>query len=152
MAKKKVKRAPSAASRKDAGPGDKKKFNLQRALYLFISTLAAFALLEGVIAAEERAGLAFSIITPIYYIICTVLFLVVVFLNRGFSKRELTPDMLDEGTPHEDAVKICEKVNHQKKLSKKVMLMLVPFVLAVLLDIIYLFYGDMLVGIFSIFS
>lgn len=128
-----------------------KPFGFKKTLLLLLSTLAAFALLEGVIVLEAAAGLSFSPITLLYYLITALLFLAIVFLNRGFSKKELTPDMLEADTPKEEAEKICARINHQKKLAKKLMVWLVPFVFAILFDLIYLFYGDILAGFFSLF-
>jgi len=150
MAKQKKKQSKKASS---AHAGEvkagKKPVKWQRLLTLVLSTLAAFALFEAVISLEAKAGLSFSIITIVYYVIITVLLLVILFLNRGFSKQELTPDMLDEGTPPEEAARICETVNRQKQYAKRLMTVLFPFVFAVFLDIIYLFYGDMLASVFS---
>ncbi|MBE6611509.1 MAG: hypothetical protein E7632_03355 [Ruminococcaceae bacterium] len=129
-----------------------RQFNFKKALILIVSTLAAFVLLEGVIQLEAQAGLSFSIITLVYYIAAALLVLAIIFLNRGFSKKELTPDMLDEGTPPEEAEKICALVNSQKKLAKKVMLVLVPILFAIFFDLMYLFYGDILAQFFSFFA
>ena len=151
MAKKKKHKKHALPVSSDTGSISRRS-KLSRVLYLFAATLAAFVLLEFVISLEARAGLSFSIITLVYYLLIFVLFLAVVFLNRGFSKKELTVEMLGEDTPHEDAVRICEKVNAQKKLAKKVMLVLVPFVFAVFFDLLYLFYGDILQRFFSLFA
>ena len=129
-----------------------KQFNWQRALSLILATLAAFVLLEGVIQLEASGGLSFSIITVVYYIIITVLLLAILFLNKGFSRNELTPDMLEDSVPREEAARICANVNRQKKLAKKLMLVLVPFVFAVFFDLLYLFYGDILARFFSFFA
>ncbi len=128
-----------------------KKFNVKRALLIILSTIAAFAVLEAVVSLEAAHGMSFSIITIVYYVIVTGLLLAIIFLNRGFSKSELTPEMLDEGTPPEDAKRICELVNRQKKIAKRLMLVLIPFVFAIFFDLIYLFYGDFLAGVLSVF-
>ncbi len=124
-----------------------KRFNFKRAIIILLSTLAAFSLLEAVVGFEASRGMQISIITIVYYIIATILFLAIVFLNRGLSKSELTPEMLDEGTPPEEASRICSLVNRQKKIAKKLMLVLIPLVLSILLDMLYLFYSDFFKGI-----
>ncbi|MCI8387869.1 MAG: hypothetical protein HFE63_05320 [Clostridiales bacterium] len=128
-----------------------KTFNWKRVITIALSTIAAFAVYEAVLSFEEQQKLGYSIIMPIYYVIVTILVIVVVFLNHGFSKKQFTPDMLREDVPEDEALRICAKLNRHKALAKKFMLVLIPFMLALLLDIIYLFYGDMLSAVFKMF-
>jgi hypothetical protein len=89
---------------------------------------------------------------PVYYVIVTALLLAILYLNKGFSKGDMTPDMFNDSVPPEEAARICANVNRQKKLAKKLILVLFPFLFAVLLDVIYLFYGDMFTGFLSLFA
>ena len=147
--KKKSRNASLAAPSRTAGDSRVKR---NRVLYLILSTLAAFVILEGVISLEASAGLSFSIIMPVYYVIVTALLLAILYLNKGFSKGDMTPDMFNDSVPPEEAARICANVNRQKKLAKKLILVLFPFLFAVLLDVIYLFYGDMFTGFLSLFA
>lgn len=147
MANKKKKKKPSQITEASV---QKKKFPVKRALTLLLSTLAAFALYEAVLVIEERAGLSFSIITPVYYIAVTLLFCAIFFLNRGFSKAPVTAEaLIEDGVAPEDADALCEKLNRQKNVAKALMMILVPLIFAVLLDVIYLFYGDIFAGAFK---
>lgn len=124
-------------------------FNWKRLLILVLSTLAAFALLEAVVSIEVQNRLEFSIITLVYYIIVTVLAASVILLNHGFSKKPFTRDMLREDVDDAEAERILSRLNRQKLWAKRLMLVLVPFMFALLLDIIYLFYGDVFGQIFG---
>lgn len=124
-------------------------FNWKRLLILVLSTLAAFALLEAVVSIEVQNRLEFSIITLVYYIIVTVLAASVILLNHGFSKKPFTRDMLREDVDDVEAKRILSRLNRHKQWAKRLMLVLVPFMFALLLDIIYLFYGDVFGQIFG---
>lgn len=124
-------------------------FSWKRLLILALSTLAAFALLEAVVSIEMQNRLEFSIITLVYYIIVTVLAASVILLNHGFSKKPFTRDMLREDVDDVEAERILSRLNRQKQWAKRLMLVLVPFMFALLLDIIYLFYGDIFGQIFG---
>lgn len=129
----------------------KKNFNKNRALLILLSTLAAFVFYEAVLAVEEQAMLGFSIIMPVYISIVTVLICAVILFNHGFTKGDITPDMLrrDSGDTDEELIRICEKINSHKKISKKLMLVLFPFAISLLLDFIYLFYSDLFKSLIS---
>lgn len=145
MAKKKKKKQTEIAP---TSP-QKKPFNVKRALIIALSTLAAFVLYETLIAVKFLPVGGVPIIMPIYFLIVTILVCAIVFLNRGFSHKEVTPDMFDGQTDPDEIKKICDNINRQKRLAKKLMLILLPFIFSVLLDIIYLFYGDFFIGAVS---
>jgi hypothetical protein len=127
-------------------------FNWYRVLLLVLSTIAAFTVFEAILGLEEQRGFSFSIITPVYYVIVTILAIAVVLLNHGLSKKPFTPDMLREDVPPDEASMICAKLNRQKAWAKKLMMLLVPFMLALLLDIVYLFYGDLFSNLVELLS
>lgn len=124
-------------------------FNWKRFGLLILSTLAAFAVLEAGIALEAQAKLSFSVVTLVYYVIVTALAAAVVILNRGFSKKPFTREMIREDVPEDEAERILDKLNHRKDIAKKLMPVLIPFIFAILLDFMYLFYGDILKKIFG---
>ncbi len=124
-----------------------KEFNWKRLLVILGATVGAFALLEGVIAIEANARLGYSIILPIYYIVTTLVGAAVIFLNHGFGREDFTPEKLREDVPAEEAEQICKKLNEHKSLARKLMYVLIPLVMAILLDFMYLFYGDALASI-----
>ena len=88
-------------------------------------------------------------IMPIYFIIVTALIVAIIFLNHGFSTKPVTPDMLSGLGTEEELEKACVNLNRQKLIAKRLMLALVPFLLSVFFDIIYLFYGDVFKTILS---
>lgn len=147
MAKKKKKQNNSLAPVNSAGAAGKKKFSVKRALLIFISTIAAFTLYQTVNILEANAHLPFPIITTVFFVLATLLFCLIFFFNRGFSTKPVTVEMLmADGVAPEDAEAVCEKLNSQKKIAKVLMLILLPIVFTILLDMIYLFYGDFFLG------
>ncbi len=152
---KKKKRRPSALPGADGAALSKKKAkgSALKLLYLIGATLAAFVLFETVLTLEAENGLTFSIITPIYYGAAVLLLGAVLILNRGFSKEDWTPEMFEENEAEPERVqKLCEKVNAQKKIAKKLMLFLIPLLFAIFFDMIALFYGDVLERFLSLFA
>ena len=148
MAKKKKKKT-SALTEKTTVSASKKPFNVKRALLIAISTLAAFALYETLITLKFLPIGGVPIIMPVYFVITTLLVCAIVFLNRGFSTKEVTPDMFKGEADTDELQKVCDNINNQKKTAKKLMLVLLPFLFSIFFDMIYLFYGDFFGGAFG---
>ncbi len=127
----------------------KKPFNFKRALLIAISTLAAFTVYEALISVNFLPVGGVPVIMPVYFIITTLLVCAIVFLNRGFSVKEVTPEMFKGEAESDELQKICDNINRQKKTAKKLMLVLLPFLFSIFFDMIYLFYGDFFKGAFS---
>lgn len=125
-----------------------KGINKKRVLTLFLSTVAVFAVYEVFLSIESANRAAFSVATAVMFTSVTILAVAVIFLNHGFTKKDFTPDMLREDVPADEAERICEKLNFHRKIAKKLMMILIPLMLALLLDIISLFYGDALGSFF----
>ncbi|MBQ2766357.1 MAG: hypothetical protein IJF48_05165 [Clostridia bacterium] len=142
MAKKKKKRSKAALAVPETAGAKKKPFNVKRALLIALSTLAAFALYETLISLNALPVGGIPIIMPIYFIIVTLLLCAIIFLNRGFSGKDVTPDMFSGDADPEHIKVVCENINRQKKLARKLMLVLLPFLLSIFFDMLYLFYGD----------
>ncbi len=149
--KKKHKKTTSPAELTPAGEVKAKlrSFNYKKALIIALSTLAAFVLYEALITVNFLPIGGIPIIMPIYYIVCGVLAAAIFILNRGISGKPVTPEMLEGlGSPEElDAA--CERINRQKAIAKRLMMVLLPFLLSVFFDIIYLFYGDLFLSLFA---
>lgn len=126
-----------------------KALNKRRVLTIFLSTIAAFAAYEALLSFEAARGCTFSISTLVMYIAVTTLTAAVIFLNHGFSKKDFTPDMLREDVEPTEAAAICARLNSHRTIAKKLMMVLIPLMFALLLDIINLFYGDMLSAFFK---
>ena len=126
-----------------------KRFNWKKALLIVLSTIVAFAVYEMLIAFPPLRIEGIPVIMPIYFAIVTVLIVAIIFLNHGFSPKPVTPDMLEGlGTP-EELEAACLKLNRQKRTAKLLMLVLIPFLLSIFFDIMYLFYGDLLGKVLS---
>lgn len=149
--KKKNKKKTSPAELTPAGEvkAKLKAFNYKKALIIAITTLAAFIVYEALITVRFLPIGGIPVIMPVYFIISGVLATVIFFLNRGVSAKPVTPDMLAGLGTEEEIEAACVKINRQKAFAKKLMMVLLPFVLSVLFDIIYLFYGDLFLSLFS---
>ncbi len=142
MAKKKNNRKTEVAV-----TAPKKKFSVKRALFILLTTLAAFTLYQTLNILEAKAGFTVPVTTTVYFAAAILLVCLVAFFNRGFSTKPITVEMLTEsGVAPEDADKICGKLTRHKNIAKKLMLALLPLVFTILLDMIYLFYGDFFAG------
>lgn len=149
--KKKHKKKTSPAELTPAGEVKAKlrAFNYKKALIIALSTLAAFVVYEALIAIRFLPIGGIPVIMPVYYVVSGVLAAIIFFLNRGISTKPVTPDMLEGLGEPEELEAVCAKINRQKALAKKLMMVLLPFLLSVLFDIIYLFYGDLFLSLFS---
>lgn len=124
------------------------RFNWKLALLIALSTLVSFTVYEALIAIPSLRIDGIPVIMPIYLIIVTVLSSLVVIFNSGLSAKPITVDMLrsKDGADGNELRRICEKLNARKKIAKKLMIILLPFLFALLFDMLYLFYGDFFKG------
>ncbi len=148
MAKKKKKKAPVSSEPKSVTAA-KKPFNFKRAILIALSTLAAFTVYEALISVKFLPVGGVPVIMPVYFIITTLLICAIVFLNRGFSTKDVTPDMFKGEADEAELQKVCANINRQKKIAKKLMLVMLPFLFSIFFDMIYLFYGDFFKGAFD---
>ena len=128
-----------------------RRFNWKRLLLLLLTTALAFGVYEVLIALNFLPIGGIPIIMPVYFIIVTTLLCAVLILNSGISTKKITPDMIrmreDEDTEYLKG--ICDKLNARKDIAKRLMFVLLPFLFAILFDVIYLFYGDFLISAVS---
>ncbi len=123
-------------------------FNWRRLVLIILSTALAFGIYEALIAVNFLPIGGIPIIMPVYFIIVTLLLVAVIIFNSGISTKKITPDMI-RTSEDEDEVhlsEICERLNARKEIAKKLMLVLLPFLFAILFDVLYLFYGDLLIN------
>ena len=77
-------------------------------------------------------------VTPVLYTAAAVLFLAFFFVNRGFSKDPVSRDVLPEDWSDEKKDAFIEDDTDRKKLGRKIMIVMVPVLLLVAVDILYL--------------
>ena len=156
MSKKKKKRNSSQASAAATPAENVKKrlkgFNWSRLLILILSTLILFTIYEALLTLEEQNQLGYSITRTVFFIAATLLTCAVIFLNHGTTRQEITPEMLSTDLTPEEAARVCERLNRHKSLARRLMYPLIPLLFTLLLDIFYLFWGDTLRQIFSVFT
>ena len=76
----------------------------------------------------------------IFYIVTSVLLIVTVVLNGGFNKDIPKPEQLRESWSDETKQKFIKALTLGKKWAKRLMYLLLPMLIAVMIDIIYLFW------------
>lgn len=138
-----------------------KKFNWKRFLLIVVTSIIAYAVFVIVQDIEvthyfsshpiafELDYKAIPIIYYVYYSTVTVLIIAILILNRGLSRKDLTPDMFEPSVDRNEVQRICDRVNRQKKIAKKLMLVLLPFLIAILIDFVVVFFGDTFTNMFS---
>lgn len=148
MAKKKKKKHNTAAASENTLRSQLKRFRWKRLLFIILATALVFGAYEALIYVNFLPIGGVSIIMPVYFIIVAVLLCAVLILNSGISTKEITPEMLrtyeNEDTAHLE--EICEKLNARKKIAKRLMFVLLPFLFAILFDVLCLFYGDFFIN------
>jgi len=119
-----------------------KALNWRKIGTIALSTVVVFALYEIALSIEAANRMEFSIAMPMLWGITVILSFAVIFLNHGMSRTDFTPDSLDPSLSSDEAADICRRLNNDRKNAKTLMLILIPFLLTLLFDFIYLFYGD----------
>lgn len=76
----------------------------------------------------------------IFYIATAVLLVVTVVMNGGFNKDVPRPEQLRESWSDETKQKFINILTVGKKWAKRLMYLLLPMLIAVMIDIIYLFW------------
>ena len=111
-------------------------------LLLVFNTLIAVAIYFGCVALE------FIYMMYIYVGLGAALLIVYVIYNRGFSLRGVTPDMLpDTLTPEQKQQRLDEAARRLHE-SRWMLTLIIPLILAVLLDVLYLFFvADLLAAL-----
>ena len=88
---------------------------------------------------------------PIFFIymgVAAVLVLVYAIYNRGFVYKGATPEMLSDTIPYEERVRIIEEAAARMKKTRWMLTFIIPFLLAFMLDALYLFLlGDLLASL-----
>ena len=112
---------------------EKRKKSLRRLLILFANTLL-FATLYYVLP-----GVGFFYIPVVYLILGGGLALWYVIYNRGFNTRGKTADMLPDEMPLSQRESLIAEGKRREKRSQWALYILLPLLLVILFDVIYLF-------------
>lgn len=101
---------------------------------LLMNTVLALLIYFGCVALE------FSAIFFIYIGAAAVLLIVYVIYNQGFVLRGATPEMLDASLPLAERQKMIDQAATRYASSRWMMTILIPLIVAVLLDAIYIYF------------
>ncbi len=104
------------------------------AMLLLMNTMLALLIYFGCIA------LGFSAIFFVFITLAAVLLLVYVIYNQGFVLRGATPEMLDESLPVEERQAMIDKAAVRYSSSRWMMTVIIPLIVAVLADAIYIYF------------
>ena len=105
-------------------------------LQLILNTLLAMVVYFGCVALE------FIYMLYIYVGLSAVLFIVYMIYNRGFVLRGATPDMLpDTMSPVEKQARFDEAARRQRE-SRWMLTVIIPLVICILIDMLWLFFFE----------
>ena len=91
----------------------------------------------------------FRYLPHVYIAIAAALGIWFVFYNRGFSRRNVTPDMLPDAMTEEEKQAWIEDGRTRFRRSRWVLTVILPIILTFLLDLLYLFFYPMVEGLFK---
>ena len=86
-------------------------------------------------------------VSPVLYTLAAVLFLVFFFVNRGFSRDPLTPEQLPADWPQQKKEEFCADDAQRKEAAKKIMIVMVPILLIVAVDMLYMLIEPLLASV-----
>ena len=107
----------------------------RESLRTLVILLLTFACVFGIF--QTAVHYKFALIYPIYYFGTGVLFLVFFFVNRGFTRETPLPDQLPEKWDEAKKLDFIESDKRRKRIARKIMLVLVPFLLTIGIDIVW---------------
>ena len=79
---------------------------------------------------------------PIHYVyvgLGVILGLFYVIYNRGFAGKDATPDMLPDTMSYEEKLEFIEQSKQRMRKTQWVLTLLLPIIVALMLDMLYLF-------------
>lgn len=119
-----------------------REFNWKLAGKLFLSFAVIFSLYHILLKAAVVINNKFLYdFTVIFYIVATcILFAVFVFMNKGLSNDIPTKEQLTDEWTDEQKTKFIEDLKVSRKKAKKVLIILIPFIMTLLFDIVYLLF------------
>ena len=115
-----------------------KAFNWKLALIVVINTIIIFGFYRLMLNFYY-----FEIVMGVYLALTAIAVFSYVIYNRGFTRRNLTPDMLPEEWSEEQKLAYISDGERRLKKSKWMLTIILPLVLTFLFDCIELFWGDM---------
>ena len=85
-----------------------------------------------------------------YMLIPTSLLIAYVIYNRGFAYKNVTADMLQADWSYEKKIALLENCRQREKNSKWMIILMIPFVLALMADALYMYvWTDFLAPFFT---
>lgn len=115
-----------------------KAFNWKLALIVVINTVIIFGFYRLMLNFYY-----FEIVMGIYLALTAIVVFAYVIYNRGFTRRNLTPEMLPEEWSEEQKLAYIADGVKRMQRSKWMLTVIFPLVLTFLFDCIELFWGDM---------
>lgn len=121
-----------------------KAFNWKLALIVIVNTILIFGFYRLMLNFYY-----FEIVMGIYLALTAIFTFAYVIYNRGFSRRNLTPEMLPEEWSEEQKMAYIEDGAQRMKKSKWMLTIIFPLVLTFMFDCIELFWGDLFARLFQ---
>ena len=121
---------------------------VKQAALLLVNTLILIAIYFG----TQNIGqpIISMIVTGAYWLILAVLGIIYIIYNRAFSRKGITVDMLPDSWSYEEKCEYVEDAKRRLEKSKWMLIVIIPFMLTVLVDAVYLFTWPMVQNLFNI--
>ena len=122
-----------------------KAFNWKLALIVVVNTILIFGFYRLMLNFYY-----FEIVMGIYLALTAIFTFTYVIYNRGFSRRNLTPEMLPDEWSEEQKIAYISDGAQRLKKSKWMLTIIFPLVLTFMFDCIELFWGDLFAHLFQL--
>lgn len=134
---------PNAQQKKPLSPEAKKQ-----AILLFVNTLILIAIYFG----TQNIGqpIISMIVTGAYWLILAVFAIIYIIYNRAFTRKGITVDMLPDSWSEDKKQDYVNDAKLRLEKSKWMLAVIIPFMITVLLDAVYLFTWPMVQNLFNI--
>ena len=120
----------------------------KQATLLFVNTLILIAIYFG----TQNIGqpIVSMIVTGAYWLILAVMGIIYVIYNRGFTRKGITADMLPDSWSYVQKCEYIEDAKRRLEKSKWMLSVIIPFMITILVDAVYLFTWPMVQNLFNI--
>ena len=135
--------------------GQKKKPNIR--LYLLSGLIiavifAAYRVIISLVEGGSVGGVVYDIMMWTYLSLACVLFVIVIILNRGFSNKPVTADMLPDEWGFDEKRNYIAADTKRKRTAKYLLIPLIAFLAVFIYEIVEIYYAPMLSELFNSIS
>lgn len=139
---KKIPQSKASKTVKNVSPQAKRK-----AALIIANTLILTFIYFGAMSIDQP--LLSIVVTAVYWVAFAVLLTVYLIYNRAFSRKSISADMLPDSWSEEKKETYISDGKRRTENSKWMLAVIIPIMIPIMLDAIYLFTFEMLKGLFN---